>query len=483
MIFSVFKKFPRAFWVSNIIELFERWAWYGFYMAFALYLVGSKETGALGMTSAQKGTIMGVGTWILYLLPLFTGAISDRVGYKKMLIISFTMYIVGYFMIGYYSSFATIFASYIFLAVAGATFKPIISAMISKTTTKETSSIGFGIFYMMVNIGAFIGPFIAGAVYDISWNYVFYISMAAISINYFFVFFFFKEPGRDSEKLIEPIGTTIKQALRNIVITLSNGKYVLFLLIMVAFWTAFNQLYYTLPIFIDDWVSTSNLYNGLHSIWPWLATKIGTAEGTISAVTIVSMDAFFIITLQVIISGIVMRFRPLNSIISGILILSIGLVFMFATNNGYYAILGLLIFGIGEMASSPKFTEYVGSIAPPDKKALFMGTSYLPLAFGHLAAGWLSGDIYDTRAGKFSLLKKEVTQRGLEIPEVSDTFTQTDYSNMAGDLMGMDKTQLTQYLWETHHPQNIWMLYVGIAVGAAVVLFLYDRLLMKSKSH
>ena len=87
----VFKRYNSTFWAANVIELFERWAWYGFYMAFALYLVNSKETGALGLTQAQKGIIMGTGSMLLYFLPVITGAIADKVGYKRILYLSFTI--------------------------------------------------------------------------------------------------------------------------------------------------------------------------------------------------------------------------------------------------------------------------------------------------------------------------------------------------------------------------------------------------------
>src|SRR6056297_1874406 len=96
---KVIKQYNANFWVSNIIELFERWAWYGFYMAFALYLVNSKDTGALGFTQAQKGIIMGTGSMLLYFLPVITGAIADKLGYKRILIFSFILYASGYYMI------------------------------------------------------------------------------------------------------------------------------------------------------------------------------------------------------------------------------------------------------------------------------------------------------------------------------------------------------------------------------------------------
>ncbi|MCW0481630.1 MFS transporter [Gaoshiqia sediminis] len=188
---TIFKKYPATFWASNVIELFERWAWYGFYMAFALFLVNSKDTGALGFTQAQKGVIMGTGSMLLYFLPIITGAIADKIGYKRILFLSFTIYISGFYMIRSFDSFEMVFLSFIWICVGGAFFKPIISAMISRTTTDETASIGFGIFYMMINIGGFIGPFIAGIILNKSWDYVFYMSMITMSINYLITFFFF----------------------------------------------------------------------------------------------------------------------------------------------------------------------------------------------------------------------------------------------------------------------------------------------------
>ncbi|MDX9930558.1 MAG: MFS transporter [Bacteroidales bacterium] len=465
----VLKKFPRSFWVSNIMELFERWAWYGFYNAFALYLTLSKDTGALGFTQAQKGIIMGTGTMLLYFLPLITGALADRLGFRKILVLSFTMYIAGYFMVGNFNTFELVFASYIFLAVAGALFKPVISGMIAKTTDSETSSVGFGIFYMMVNIGGFIGPFIAGFLYKVNWNWVFLMSIITIAINYIFVFFFFREPGREpsTETLWKSVGT----AFRNIWITLSDFKYVLFLLIMSVFWTAFNQLYYSFPVFMEHWVDLDRL-----------SALLGLRAGTITAVTVVSMDAFFIIVLQLYISSLSMRLKPLTSIMTGTVILAIGLVFMFITRNPYIILAGILVFSIGEMASSPKYTEYIGRIAPLDKKALYMGSSFLPYAVGHYAAGWVSGRPYEVMADKYYLLRQAVAERGLSIPEVSDTFTQGMYVEKAGELLGMDPSQLTSFLWNTYNPQNVWVIYGGLALTAALLILAYDRLILNRKA-
>ena len=278
---QIFRKYPRIFWLANLIELFERYAWYGFYMGFGLFLVGSKETGAMGFSPVEKGTIMGTGSMLLYFLPILTGAIADRIGYKKVLLLSFLIYSTGFYMIQHFSSFEMVFISFIWICIGGAFFKPIISATISKTMNEETASIGFGIFYMMVNIGGFIGPFVAGIVLGKGWNLVFTLSIVAIAINFLVTLLFFKEPNR--EKISVPFLESLAQPFKNIFYTIINWRYTMFLIIMGLFWSAFNQLYYTFPNFVEDWVNTATIYNGIHSVFPALANLIGTTSGTISA--------------------------------------------------------------------------------------------------------------------------------------------------------------------------------------------------------
>lgn len=478
-VFHVFRKFKSIFWTSNIIELFERWAWYGFYMAFALYLVNSKDTGALGFTQAQKGIIMGTGSMLLYFLPLLTGAIADRFGYKRMLLLAFILYISGYFMLMQFNSFGMIFFAFLWTCTGGAFFKPVISAMIARNTDHETSSIGFGIFYMMINIGGFIGPFIAGIVLNISWHYVFYFSMGSILLNFLITVFFFHDPVIQDQTT--RILRNILQALRNIGLTLANWRYLLFLVIMSLFWTAFNQLYYSFPVFIDQWADTGTIYRTIYRIWPGLATAIGTAGGTISAVTLSSMDSFFIIVFQLAVSAFVMRFRPLYAITGGTLVLAGGLCLMFSSQGGWFILLGIFVFGIGEMASSPKFTEYIGRLAPEDRKALYMGTSYLPYAAGHMLAGWLSGSIFEHISDKYYLAGKELSLRGIRLPELTEHFTKNDFWNEAVRQSGMSPREWTDYLWSTRHPDHIWYLFSGIAVMAAILLFFYNRYIVEKQ--
>ncbi len=161
------------------------------------------------------------------------------------------------------------------------------------------------------------------------------------------------------------------------------------------------------------------------------------------------------------------------------MILGAGLLLMFITQNPWLVILGVLVFAIGEMASSPKYTEYVGRIAPPDKKALYMGTSFLPIAIGHFAAGWISGKPFEVIADKYYLLTRALVDKGLVLSP--EGLSQNEFFTKAQGLMNMDASQLEQYLWNKYHPSNIWFLFTGIAVLGSLLLILYDRFIIYRK--
>ncbi len=468
-----FKRFPRTFWIANTMELFERWAWYGMFMVLALYLTGSRDTGALGFTQTQKGYLIGTVVAVLYFLPIITGAIADKFGYKRILIISYLILASGYFMMGVFKSYASMWFVFLFLAIGAGLFKPVITATIAKTTDDKSSSIGFGIFYMIVNVGAFIGPVFAAKFREISWNYVFIMSSVVILINLLLVILFYKEPL--SEKKSEPLSQSISVIFKNLFGVLKNFKFLVFLIIIIGFWTMYNQLFYTLPVFIDQWLDTSVIYDALAGISPRLASAIGTAKGTIAPEMLTNIDALYIVLFQVMVSAFIMKYKPLNSMIAGIFICSIGIGLWFVTSNPFYLFLTILIFAIGEMASSPKILEYIGKIAPKEKVAMYMGAYYLPMAGGNFFAGILSGNVYGKMSDKITLLQTEVSKRGLEIPEISDNFTQSDYINRACELMGFDHQTLTDYLWNTYHPSEIWIVFTGIGIGTVILFWLYDK--------
>jgi len=474
---KIFNKFPRTFWVANSIELFERWAWYGFFMLFANYLTGSSDLGGLEFSQSQKGLIMGVGTGILYFLPVLTGAIADRYGYKKVLALAFVIYASAFALFPQVSSFVAVFSMYIYLALGAALFKPIISATIAKTTTEETSSIGFGIFYMMVNIGAFFGPMVT-LLFKGQSQMIFYVSALIILVN-FILLLFYKEPMQvaEPEQAVDKKQTSLLQdfggIFRNMASIFKDPGFIVFLLIVAGFWSMYYQLFFTLPVFISQWVDTSVMYSFFEAHLPFFSANYSVAPGVMDAEFVTNFDALYIILLQIVVSTVVMRWKPLHSMMAGFLVCSIGMALTLFSQNVLFTMVALLIFSIGEMSGSPKITEYIGRIAPKDKKALYMGYSFIPVFLGSNLAGIISGSVYQAMSDKVAITRRFAAEKGLQIV---DGLSSNEYFSRVAHLTNMSEQELTNYLWNTYNPSSMWIVILGIGVVAAVGLFIYDRM-------
>jgi dipeptide/tripeptide permease len=476
---GLMKSFTKPFWIASIMELFERWAWYGLFAVLALYLTGSTDEGALGFTHIERGEIMSYVTFILYLLPLITGAISDKIGYKLSLIIAYLFLGIGYYFMGEATSYSSVFLMFLVVAVGAAMFKPVASAIVTKSTDSRNSSFGFGVFYMMVNIGGFFGPVFSSKLRDAyGWKIVFLMATISITINLIIVLFFFKEPNR--EKSEESLGETIKKSLINIWEALSDMRLTFLLLIMVGFWLMFNQLFYTLPVFIDEWINTRPFYEGFHKVLPFIADILKNKDGSINPEMIVNLDAFFIIIFQMGISMIILKWKPINAMMTGIFIAIIGIALSFYTNNSLYTVLGIFIFAIGEMTSNPKFSDYIAKISPKGKEALYMGTYFLPIAFANLLTKWITGDLYEKYSDKVALIRRELGTKNIELPEiVKEGYTKNQFFNDAANKMQMTQEQMTTYIWETYHPGTIWYFIAGIGIITIIGLLIYNTVITR----
>ena len=473
---AIIKEFPRTFWVGNTLELIERWAWYGFFMLFANYMTRSSDLGGLQFTQVQKGMIMGIGTGILYFLPVITGAIADKYGYKKVLYVAFTIYTSAFIFLPMFHSFTGVFIMYLYLALGAALFKPVVSATVAKTTNDRTASLGFGIFYMMVNLGAFFGPMLTLLYSNTSYTMVFHISAGMIALN-FIMLFFYKEPNRTPSN--ESLKDSIIGVFKNIGLVFKDLRFVLFLIIVAGFWTMYNQLFFTLPVFIAQWVDTAKMFHFFNNFLPFIANHYS-QQGQMDPEFITNLDALSIIIFQIVVSSIVMRWKALGTMVTGFIISSIGMSLSLLTQDISYTIIAIFIFSIGEMTASPKITEYIGRIAPPDKKALYMGYSFIPVFLGNIFAGFISGNVYQSMSDKHSLLVKEVAKRGIHMPK---GLTLQQYFDQAAQAMHMKPDQLTNYLWKTYHPSSIWTVILAIGLVAALMLWIYDKFILSKVSQ
>ncbi len=391
--FGVMKSYNKNFWVASGMELFERWAWYGLFAVLALYLTGSTDEGGLGFTHTEKGQIMGIVTAILYLLPMITGVIADKIGYKRSLIIAYVLLITGYYLMGEVSSYSSVFLVFLWVAVGAAMFKPVASAIITKNTDESNSTLGFGIFYMMVNIGGFVGPAMSSTLRtQYGWKIIFLQAAIVIAINLVILLLFYKE--KDRVKSTDTLGEAIIGSLKNMWEAVKDTRLSVLLVIMVGFWTMFNQLFYTLPTFIEDWVDTAALHDSIAQISPWLASFMSGGGTSINPEMLINIDAGAIILFQLLVSYFVLKMRHVSAMITGFIIASIGIGITFYTGNGLYTILGIVIFAIGEMMTNPTFSSFIALISPKGKEALYMGTYFLPIFLGNFLTTFISGNLY-----------------------------------------------------------------------------------------
>jgi POT family proton-dependent oligopeptide transporter len=478
--FGVMKSYNKNFWVASGMELFERWAWYGLFAVLALYLTGSTDDGGLGFTHTEKGQIMGIVTAILYLLPMITGVIADKIGYKISLIIAYVLLMTGYYFMGEVSSYSSVFLVFLWVAVGAAMFKPVASAIISKNTDESNSTLGFGIFYMMVNIGGFVGPAMSSTLRtQYGWKIIFLQAAIVIGINLIILLLFYKE--KDRVKSSDTMGEAIIGSLKNMWEAVKDTRLSVLLIIMVGFWTMFNQLFYTLPTFIEDWVDTAALHNSIAQVSPWLASFMSGGGTSINPEMLINIDAGAIIVFQLLVSYFVLKMRHVSAMITGFIIASIGIGITFYTGNGLYTILGIVIFAIGEMMTNPTFSSFIALISPKGKEALYMGTYFLPIFLGNFLTTFISGNLYQAWSDKISLLQTEMASRHIEMPEITKEFTKNDYFASASEKLGMTQVEMTQMVWDNYNPNKIWYVIVAIGIVTILALAIYDRLVIRPK--
>ena len=308
-------RFSKAFYVANTMEIFERLAWYGFFALSSLYMSTPKSEGGVGFTDMERGALQGIIPFFLYLLPVFTGALGDKWGYRKMFLLAFAIMTPGYYLLGQADTFATFFFAFLMVAFGAACFKPVVVGTISHSSDDSNRGLAFGIFYTMVNIGGFVGPLVAGYMRSISWDMVFIMSAFWIAVNFIPALFFYRDPDslKQSRVSFKNIFVEAQEVLGNARLALavfplivflmiagagwwsyqaaaitgivwvvinflwdrvaltqtrtwykqkiqvSNKPFAIYLILLTGFWTAYNQLFYTMPLYIRDFVDTSDL--------------------------------------------------------------------------------------------------------------------------------------------------------------------------------------------------------------------------------
>jgi dipeptide/tripeptide permease len=377
--------FQKSFWVANGMELFERLAYYGQATILSVFLRNH-----LKFSEVQAGQLSSIFGGLIYFLPIFAGALADKFGFKKAFSFAFFVLAIGYFLIGstgisafsgWYSEstlFPVLSLILIFTAIGGSFIKPSVLGTVALTTTPESKSFGYAIYYWLVNIGAAIGPLLAFLVRDsIGIEFVYLVSAVSCGLMFLVTIFIFKEPELKLAEERESLITVTK----NLWTVVKNIKFMIFLLIFALYWIVFWEFFIVVPFYISDYISP---------------------EAPIEIV--LSVGAWTIILLQIPINRLTKKVPTPTAIMIGFVFAALcWLMLYFAFVAGIKIGLGLIIamvltFSIGEQTQAPRFYEYLADLAPKGQAALFQGFAFLPVAIAWLVGGTFGGWVYQTFA-------------------------------------------------------------------------------------
>lgn len=402
--------FPKEFWMANVMELCERAAYYGFFIVLTLYL-----TDIVGFSDKETGVVAGVFFALIYLLPPFVGAYVDKIGFKKGLIIAFSLLTFGYFFLGFFNTKPMVIVFLIVLMIGASLIKPLITGTVAKTTNEVNRARGFSLFYWIVNIGAFGGKtFVPWIRQGLGLEYVNYFSAGMSFLALLFSIFFFDAI---DEKEFE--GKTIEDVFRALIGIFKKPRLLVLTLIVSGFWTIQHQLYATMPKYVirmvgDDakpeWMANVNPF--IVVLFVVLITQLMRKKHAVTSMLIGMILMPF--------SAFAMSLGPWLQNISGNSISIFGLFSLHPLT--VMMILGIGIQGIAECFISPRFLEYFSLQSPKGEEGLYLGFSHLHSFFSALIGFFMSGYLLN-----YYCPNPKTLPEGLTLIEKSSYYTHAHY--------------------------------------------------------
>ncbi|MCU0454205.1 MAG: MFS transporter [Bacteroidetes bacterium] len=368
--------FHPTFWVANGMELFERLAYYGQQIVFMVYVRNK-----LGFTESEAGALSGIFGGLIYLLPILGGTLADKWGFRQAFNIAFSILGLGYFLIGSLGmdAFAGVYGGMdlywllmiflVFTAFGGSFIKPSVLGTVAVTTNEKTKSMGFAIYYWLVNAGAMIGPTIAYFVRDSYGNeYVYVVSSLSCFAMLVVNLLLYKEVKDERTQVHE----TLAKKITNLFVVLANVKFMIFLLIYSLYWIIFWQEFIIVPYYITDFIGPDEPYEIIQS-WS---------------------GAGAIILLQIPINWLTRHWKTRSAILIGFAVSSLIWVIIAISPSIPTIAAGIVAFAIGEMIQAPRYYEYISAIAPAGQQGLFQGYAFLPIAIARFVGDPIGGWLY-----------------------------------------------------------------------------------------
>jgi dipeptide/tripeptide permease len=375
-------KFPKVFWIANIIELFERAAYYGMFITLVVFL-----TDVVGFTDIEAGWIGGAFAALLYLGPIFNGALADKMGFRKALLLAFFLLSVGYALLGAIPLKFFSILSLLLIVVGGSFIKPVISGTVAKTTDDINRARGYSLFYQMVNIGSFSGKTFAKPLRtELGLEYINYYA-AAISLVALIIVFFLYKGMQTSEK-----GKEFKEIINGFKEVLTNFRFMLLIFIVAGFWLIQGQLYATMPKYTLRLV-------GAHAAPEWYA-NVNPLMVVLFVVPITHMvrklkavDAIGISLAIIPLSALSISLSPVLERLTGETVDFFGLFHLHPIT--VMMIIGIALQGIAECFLSPRYYEFASKQAPKGLEGLYLGYAHIHTFFAWFFGFGLSGYLLD----------------------------------------------------------------------------------------
>jgi len=441
--------FELPFWIANLSEIFERLAYYGAFASLALYLQEK-----LNFSTEQTGTLTGIFGGMVWFLAIFGGAAADRLGFRRALATAYLILAVAYFLIGSIgapwlspirnSVPLSLFVGVILIlpALGIAMVKPCVVGTTARASKENVRSIGYSIYYTMVNLGGAAGPLTA------SWTHrhlgvenVYLVSALSVFAMFFLVLVLFREPRQPGDA--PP--PSVAQVARNFCVVLGNYRLVLPVLVIalllrvvlwfypfaVSWWiwvifllvvlAGISRFMWFLVIFTGYWVVFWQQYISL----PGYIHRYISSGADVEKILVT--DGLTVICLTLAVSFLTRKIPPLQAVVLGTAITSISWLILAFRPTIWGAVLSLFVLALGEITQQPPYYDYISRLAPPGQQGTYMGFAFLPIGLGSLIGGWFGG------------------------------------------------TLMHHFGEVTHQPERVWWVATGVGLATALALWIYDK--------
>jgi proton-dependent oligopeptide transporter, POT family len=408
--------FERPFWIANISEIFERLSYYGAFASLALYLQEK-----LNFSTQQTGTLTGIFGGMVWFLAIFGGAAADRLGFRRALASAYLILAAAYFLIGSIGASwlapvrnavpLSLFVGFILIlpALGISMVKPCVVGTTARDSKENVRSIGYSIYYTMVNLGGAAGPYVA------SWTHrhlgvemVYRVAALSVFAMFFVVLFFFREPRKAGDSPPPSIATVA----RNFCVVVGNYRLVLpvlliALLLRVGLWVypgfgvpwwiwvglfalvlaGISRFMWFLVIFTGYWVVFWQQYISL----PGYIHRFINPQADVELILVT--DGLTVICLTIAVSFLTRKIPALQAVILGTVITSVSWLILALRPTIWGAVLSLFVLALGEITQQPPYYDYISRLAPPGQQGTYMGFAFLPIGIGSLIGGWFGGTL------------------------------------------------------------------------------------------